>query len=706
MLKIKKKINSYHIVLMIFGVCSAILSPLLFRASLIRAWDGVKDFAISVAYYFAAIFDYEIPVTVTGFPSLDILDYLPYDFDEIFRRLQAMWRFVFNAECFKAYLQAVSKIIDVIVLLALPLLILIPSISIVVSNIVLEPNTDKHGVRSKHLIRFEGKPLSTLKKVVAWLQGLWNTFVSYKRYLYPITIVWLVNLNIFAIVLEVLAYYFYFAMSQDILNLASIQIGKLLLDLFIMFSSAPFLFWLCAGYTVLYFVRRYLGFEKLDRYEAKNREFIKEQPLGFMACGSMGSKKTTFITDVAISKEIMLRDKAYELLIEQDMKFPNFPWINLEDDITEAMENREIKSLSTCRRYMDNRRAEYEANPMQIKIWDYDVTKYRTTYDDNLRVNQIWDVLKNYAQLYFIYVIQSSLLVANYSIRVDNVLEHAGNFPIWNTELFRRSPEASEAVSRHSHILDYDTLRLGVTMVKDHPNRAAFEFGVVVITEIGKERGNQLTNKGLKIDSEDCNSLNDLFVDWVKLFRHKATVCYYPFVCIICDEQRPESLAADLRELFNIVHIREVEPVRIVMPFYFVEEILHYIIFMMFGKFYLKYRFNRGDLTFFKYVLHNFVAAVHNAHERNKNLFGVSDMILETERGTQDGKMQSSKYYLSEKKTHSDRFATDCFVLYFEDVLLASNVGLEDFPEYEGLEPTKQEYGMQNSNLVSKMEKY
>ena len=127
---------------------------------------------------------------------------------------------------------------------------------------------------------------------------------------------------------------------------------------------------------------------------------------------------------------------------------------------------------------------------------------------------------------------------------------------------------------------------------------------------------------------------------------------------------------------------------------------------MMFGKFYLKYRFNRGDLTFFKYVLHNFVAAVHNAHERNKNLFGVSDMILETERGTQDGKMQSSKYYLSEKKTHSDRFATDCFVLYFEDVLLAANVGLEDFPEYEGLKPTKQEYGMQNSFLVSKMEKY
>lgn len=40
----------------------------------------------------------------------------------------------------------------------------------------------------------------------------------------------------------------------------------------------------------------------------------------------MGKGKTTTITDMAISKSVMFRDKAFELILENDMKFPYFPW--------------------------------------------------------------------------------------------------------------------------------------------------------------------------------------------------------------------------------------------------------------------------------------------------------------------------------------------------------------------------------------------
>ncbi len=44
-----------------------------------------------------------------------------------------------------------------------------------------------------------------------------------------------------------------------------------------------------------------------------------------MACGTMGAKKTTLITDMLISTDIMFRDKALELLFKNDMKLPKFP---------------------------------------------------------------------------------------------------------------------------------------------------------------------------------------------------------------------------------------------------------------------------------------------------------------------------------------------------------------------------------------------
>ena len=51
-----------------------------------------------------------------------------------------------------------------------------------------------------------------------------------------------------------------------------------------------------------------------------------------MICGTMGQKKTTAITDMTLSQEKMFRDKAFDKLLENDMKFPYFPYINLENN--------------------------------------------------------------------------------------------------------------------------------------------------------------------------------------------------------------------------------------------------------------------------------------------------------------------------------------------------------------------------------------
>lgn len=704
MLKKIKSVSLYNWVLVAFLVLSVSFIPFFYRASAIRAVDGIKDLALSVAFYFCAFFDHDIKVTVTEMPSLDILDYLPYDFDELFRRLKDMWSVIFNADCFKAFWVKIAKVLNNLSIYAMFLLPIVPCVCLLVRSAVLSPNKDKHGELTKPLEKFLGKPYSFIKASVARVKALWQAFVGNKWLLCLTVIVWLLNLNIVTVALEAVAYYFYFAMSQNIFNIVTTQIFKLLLDVVIMFSGAPKLFWACLFYALLSLVRREKGFKTLDRLERNFRDFLKCQPICVMFCGLMGSKKTTLMTGAALSAEIMLRDKAFELILECDMKFPNFPWINLEDELKEAFKEHKIYSLSTARRWVKKKRRIYNRECDISNIFNYDVEKFRTTYDNELEIVDVWDVIEDYAQLYLVYIIESSLLVANYSIRVDNVLEHAGNFERWNSELFRRKPEAVQAVSRYAHILDYDVLRIGKTMIENNPNRGSFEFGVVVFSELGKERLNQLILKELKRAGVECNQKNDLFVTWLKMIRHKATICNFPFVRVFGDEQRPTSIEADIRELFHIVHIRESSDFEIVMPLFFIEELIHDFIYPRFEKFYEKYRYNRGDTSFIMFLLHNLVSALHTFYMRNFNLFGVAEVYAEVERGTQDGTMEEYIIPLSSKKVYSERFTTDCYVLFWEPLMAMSFMGLNDYPEYKDIKPTAEEFHMQHSFFIADME--
>ena len=65
-----------------------------------------------------------------------------------------------------------------------------------------------------------------------------------------------------------------------------------------------------------------------------------------------------------------------------------------------------------------------------------------------------------------------------------------GNFPLWNTDFFKRDSKVIDKISKHSHIVDFDALRLGQKVLKDNPKKDSFEFGIWGITELGKERKN------------------------------------------------------------------------------------------------------------------------------------------------------------------------------------------------------------------------
>lgn len=243
--------------------------------------------------------------------------------------------------------------------------------------------------------------------------------------------------------------------------------------------------------------------------------------------------------------------------------------------------------------------------------------------------------------------------------------------------------------------------RLGKKIQENNPNAGSFEFGVVAITEIGKERGNNLELKEVKKKNDETNQKNDLFNSWLKMCRHSATVDHFPFIKVFTDEQRPESWGADARDLCDIVNIVSAGDTKLALPFYTIEEMISEWAFHRFISLYYNFRLRRGDNTLLVHILKQATAWLWKRNVRICNKYGYTVLKIEKERGTMDGKTVPKRYYLVNRKIYSNRFTTDCFADFFQDMARKSNVGLMDYIEYATEKASVEELKMQNSYFIN-----
>ena len=679
-----------------------LLGAFVFGDSYLRFGETAKDFGLSVGYYFCTLFglDHDIVPSVTEYSSVmdwDIL--LPSDFEGFTSQATSFFSLLVDGENFSGYW---AKVGDVMLVLLKVVAIILPCLLIlglVIRRLYKSGNT-KH---NKDTV-----PLKVFKSFSRCLyQPLKRAVLSYRDFLTEHRAVWIFwavmwafHLNAASIVTGFLAYYFYFVLSFDVANLY-VQVCKLFIDLQVIFRNFP---WWCIAFVCWLLFdhwRKSIALNRLRHFEARNCGFINELPIVSMACGSMGKKKTTLITDMVLSQEVMFRQKALEILQQNDMKFPYFPWIAFEDELRRCMEHGTVYNLASVKAWVALKRSRFiRHRNAQTQFYGYDYARYGTTFDDSLKISRLFAVLETYAQAYFIYVLESSLIVANYSVRTDNMMADNGNFPMWLTDFFpkRRRPQ-----SRHAHILDFDVLRLGRKVLENNPNAGSFEFGVVGITEIGKERGNNLELREIRKGAEDTNQKNDLFNSWLKMCRHSATVDNFPFIKVFTDEQRPESWGADARDLADIINIASCGDMRLALPFYTIEEMLSEWAFNRFLSLYYDFRFRRGDNTLLVHILKSVVAWLWRRNLRIYNRFGYSVLKIEKERGTMDGKTENKKYYLMNAKIYAKRFSTDCFSDYFNDMAKKSKTGLTDYIEYVTEKATVDELKMQNSYFINSL---
>lgn len=735
MKKVKGKIDYRHFICVAITLLFVLLAIFVFPSALGRLIESVRDFGLSVAFYFCKMFGIEnsVTVTVNDLPKMPFFDVpnmpsspvpsLPETFDGFKFKWHEYWKLVITARNMVGYLDLLGSLIAVlanVVLYIIPIIIIV----YIAMKQVLDKQNNDYNVDSKALKIVRRISDKTYMPVKSWLIDFVSFVKDNKAYYILWAVIWAYNFNLFTIVVEFFAFYLYFAVSWDVVHIYR-QVYKLLIDLWTPFNFIPWYVWCVIALVVFDYIRKKIGFAVLNHNEMKNRGFINERPIVFMGCGTMGKKKTTFITDVALSQEVMFRDKAFEKILENDLKFPNFPWINFENAIKSAMANHTVYNLATCKRFVARVKYAYEYSEyssVTIRkcfrrhltklygycfdnefLFGYDFERYGMFYDDKLKVTSIWETLETYAQLYFIYVTQSSLLISNYSVRVDNVLSDLGNFPLWHSDFFQTDSRLMDSYSRHAHILDFDSLRLGRKVLENNANSNNFEFGVVLVTEIGKERGNNLENIEKKKSDSEANPKNDYFDDWLKMVRHSATVDNFPFVRVITDEQRPTSWGANARDLTDIVYIEESSDERLSMPFFALEELLYDWVFSKFVRLYENYRYQRGDNTLTMHILKGIVAKIHTRYKRIHNQFGYCQLSVQVESGTMDGQRKNCKYYLSTKKIYSKRFSTDCFSDFFVKKALRSPIGINDLDEYETEKATFVELAEQNSYFVAKL---
>ena len=590
----------FHIVSVAILVLSLVLTFTNHNQIVHRCWGAIKNFGQASVNAFKNFFlgqRVEAPTSsLTNY--VDLVPALPFDTAELMQKLEFLGKGMLQWSNFKLYSLAFIIYGLIFILVCLVVVMIVIMAMAIFSTILLTPaDEDMAGNPTKALVFFQNKIEKPCNWVFSKLKRFCSRFYKTKKYLVPFCLIWCFNLNLFSIMFEFFALYLTVIVEPNF-EFVGRSSATFLLDVVLVFFQAPLLFWVVVGLFVSDKVRKAIAYDKLDHMVCKDMGFIKSLSLAVMLIGTMGVSKTLTITVMLLLNSIIMHDNAYATLHKFQMAFPDFPFLKLEKAINEKIKNREIKNLFGIRRYI---RSIFKAyNKGEDTLFGY---KGPLQFNNGLAIVTLKKALTEYSQAYYIYSLESSLLITTYGVREDIVRKNIGNFTLWDTKLFKRKPEDSKTESHYSHILDFDILRLGEKVDKKNKFIGSFEFGLLGIPEYGKERGNQFKTKGMKSDDNKANQLNDLLSYMLKLFRHPSTIDYEPYARIFVDEQRCMSLNADERELFDLINIKEKKEVQLAMPGFFLGELINSTIIKWFKKFWGEVRYNGQEKTLPAYLL-------------------------------------------------------------------------------------------------------
>ncbi len=698
-----------------------------------RTLASMKDFATSFVYFFAALIGMkgEIHPTVNDIPkkAVEVLPFDPYVFSD---KLKEFGRALISKERIAAYMQMLTSKGTVVLGVAIPIAIIVLLIW-GVSKLKKKAQNNHYNEDTLPLRIYKTVELFTWVYVKKFA-SLYIGFLSvHKWYLLAFGLVWAYNLNLITIALEIIAYALYLPFSLDFLHLYTL-IAKVAMDLTVAIDFLPWFVWVIVGYFFFDWWRKEQALKVLYRYEDRNRVFLENHPGALFIVGKQRSEKTKMMTDMALSQEQIFRDTAFNGMMRHAKQFPYFPWVNLQNFYRTAYMLHSLPTLESHRRFMRKLylhfkyRDRYAGTFMEefLHYWytlrygydyedfifEYDFARYGIEYDDGLTMVHVFEALEAYVQQLYIYAAPTPLIFGNYSIRTDIVWQDTGNLMVYNGDFFRRKSKDVEEISQYSHIGIEDSMRLGKLNDENNPYKDAAEVGVWVKTEWAKERGNQITNRIYSEKNQDeedwekCTPLNDGFEVNVKMKGHEATIDYDNYFRLFGDDQRPGSLGAENKDLCDVVRIEGVSNKKVVLPFFFVEQIVNFFAEKIYDKQYIDEAVRRGDNTLWGYLRKKICTPIFHHYERLKKQYCAHTIPLRVwDGGTDEVINGKSVYYVCEGKAHRKRYATDAIKPWYSKKAARSMFGLNDVPQFRNVHMTTEEMQMIGSHFYKRLDK-
>ena len=719
--RLKLNFDYRHIVAIFITLGFILLGAFVYASSYIRLYEIGKDFFGAIKSYFMFLSTLKLQTDIELFVAPSAVSFpIKASYEGVGKTLTLFFQEFIVLNNFLGYLSFVVKFLlfgsTVGIFAYLLFLILKVLFRILFYSESSMSRTDETLPLQAYKI-FLSHILFPVKE---WIKGFISFVMGYSIYWKLWLFIWLLNLNIVSITLGVFGYLLYFVSSYNTKSILY-ALYKLLLDVSLMIDGLPIIVWLFIALIII--IKRCIdiAISRLRLMENSNSNSLEGiKSLILLIVGLMGAGKTFLATDMTITKRNIFRERSFESIRNRDLCFPNFPWLKFERFICQLIDNgivREpldfevffknhsklldrVAQSPELIKYIERHNRKHPDRYVDYNLFGYDTRVNPIRYYNGLYYENLMDVLKIYAQAFMIYICDNYNF-ANYSIRFDDEIITKGYFPLWNYDFMAQL--GRENISRYAKILNYDLMRLGERMTFA-TSIGVYTWGIFTEMESGKERLNQKEAQGLSKKDEKCNQLNDLYNFYKKIMRHSATVDFFSYIFNILDEQRADSVNADLRELCLVVDIVGEDEKELALPLFAPIDRLLKRFLKSYSDIYYKYRFNRGDMSLIVYALKHIASLVYRLDDIVWKRYGYQVQHLETERGNRDGCVNEIVWYKIFAKMLNERYATDSYNDYFVE----ANIGIKpmnEYQEYTGLRQTYGEMSLQRSHFVETLKK-
>lgn len=684
-----RKIKEYiHNNPYIIGSSAVIIASILLAVFVFR--NAYSDLIKSITYtfdYFKYLFGGgDVPTAPIGDITL-LLPVLP----DTFKQKLKIWGLMFLSK--ESYLMFSNNLLAFVFNALMICSLIVPIIligKVLLKQFYFKTNT-KHGQETLPLRAYKKLSKYTITPITNYIKGTYSFIKANKAIKAILIAIWTLNLNVISIVLPFIPFYLSFCMGFNVILLYD-YLRFILFNLRYAFGTA-LIVTLPITLFVLDYLRQKRAVKRLNSFEEHNQKILATRDISTFKWGTMGTRKTMTLTDEALSISVMDTKKAEELKNTCRKMFPYFSWLLFELDIERAVKCGKIYNWATCTTYIYS--LENDFNESKSDLFGYDTKKYTMSYYNGIAVNNLFDVLKDYAKLHYFYIFNGSFIISNYAIREDKVKETLGNTYRWNFDFFDFSKNI-DTTSYYSRILNFDLLRMGKKIKEDTANDS-FEFGIICIAEADKEQMNAVETIADSVESPYANPKNDGITKTEKFIRHRATVMGYCFAHILKDGQRVMSINADTRELSTLEHMTKPSKEKSTLPLFFVEKTIYKLCSKIYDKFDDDFRYYRGDESLLHYFMKWLDSKIYNLYYRRKNRYGYVVISKEMEAGTLDESVSKIKLYQCNAKILADRYKTDSHSSFFEDKALASGSGIIKYKSYQSTRMSDSEFEQQNS---------